>query len=74
MTSQFVDWHDMSICWHDKLEQVRDIKFGMNISNEMLVNAANASVTALTVSELGKENHTQIRVNTFIRQSFRFQR
>ena len=50
-----------------RLGRVRDTKFGTNVSNEMLLNAANTRVTAFTVSELLREpweifflnNHTQ---------------
>ena len=58
-----------------RLGQVMDTKFGANVSDRMLPNAA-SSVTAFTFFELLKENHlggggltplspTQIRVNSF---------
>ena len=40
-----------------RLGQVKNIKFGTNISNKMLLNAAKCQVTAFTVSELLRENH-----------------
>ena len=38
------------------MEQARDTKFGMSVFNEKLMNAANAKITAFTVSELLREN------------------
>ena len=38
-----------------RLGQVRDTKFGTNVSNKMLLNAAKARVTAFTISELLRE-------------------
>ena len=38
------------------LGQIRDTKFGTNVSNEKLLNAANARVTAFTIFELLREN------------------
>ena len=40
---------------------VRDTKFGTNVSNEILMNAENARVTALTVFELLRENQQEGR-------------
>ena len=55
------------------LGQIRNTKFGINVSNKMLLNAAFARVTPCTVSELLRKNQqggvkllpslTQIRVN-----------
>ena len=48
--------------------QVRNTKFGINVSNKMLLNAAKCQVTAFTVSDLLRENQitpppkSQIRV------------
>ena len=39
-----------------RLGQVRDTKFGTNVSNKVLLNAENTRVTAFTVSELLREN------------------
>ena len=42
-----------------RLELVRDTKFGMNVSNKILLNTANARVTAFTVSKLLRENQQE---------------
>ena len=40
-----------------RLEQIRDIKFGTNVANKMLLNVVKAySLTAFTVSQLLREN------------------
>ena len=39
-----------------RLERVGHTKFGTNVSNEVLLNAANARITACTVSELLRES------------------
>ena len=42
-----------------RLGLVRDTKFGMNVSNKILLNTANARVTAFTVSKLLRENQQE---------------
>ena len=45
-----------------RLVSVRNTKFNNNISNKMLVNAANAKVIAFTVSELLTEKPTGVKI------------
>ena len=40
-----------------RLGQVMDTKFGTNVSNEMLLNAAKYQGTAFTIFEFLRENH-----------------
>ena len=39
-----------------RLGQVRDIKFGMDVSNKILLNATKSQDTAFTMSELLRKN------------------
>ena len=45
-----------------RVEEVRYAKFGTNVCNEMLLNAANARLTAFTVFELLRENKQGIKL------------
>ena len=59
------------------MEQVRDTKFGMDVSNNLLLNAGKWQVRAYTVYELLRKNQNGLKISQsiiYVKEYFRFSR